>query len=761
MYCKVVILLSLVYVASAQTTLTVTKNGNPLPNGTLKVTFTEGASSPAPNFNGTDQIIDITSSPSTVQLIIGALGDWMGIAGVPLNTSDCSTVQASAFIRPFQGSVGTNTPARLCIRMFQMSPPLFRGYYSGFLNIFALGAGSPTVTVPVQFNIFPEGALQLTQPFPVQFNQKEVTYDGTQPAPIQVNVFDSTAVISFPANCQNGNPCIADANATLKADVRDINGVAVPWLEPSFTDPITGLATTKSPALLKLNVTPSKIPTGTGAVTARVEVTSAVTQVSAIGHSSFTVKASPTPPVPLAGTMAHVASGGFWETMFTLVNTGATNAQASLNLFADSGSPLTLPVTIPPSTVPSQTASVTRTLAPNASVVIDTRASDTAPVQTGSAQLQTADKVRGFAIYRYNFTSAELPTEQEAVVPLETRSANSYILPFDHVGDASLGVAIANIAAQTVTVNVIIRDDTGAQIDIPTSFNLFSSTHNSFVLTTQYPITAGKRGTIEFNTAVAGQISVLGVRFTPPGIFTTIPALANVGAAGGSVPHLASGGGWKTTLVLVNTGATTAQAQARFFADNGAPLTLPVSFPQGGTAVQASQVDRTLAPQQSVLIETTGPDNGPTLQGSVQLATDGQVRGFAIFRYTIRGQEAKTKFQEASVPIEARGGAAYVIPYDHLNGIVTGLAISNASALAATVPVIFRDDAGAQIGTTLINLPANGHTAFLVADQYPVTANKRGTIEFLTPIGVQINMMAQRWYPIPKLTLTTLPPIEK
>ena len=77
------------------------------------------------------------------------------------------------------------------------------------------------------------------------------------------------------------------------------------------------------------------------------------------------------------------------------------------------------------------------------------------------------------------------------------------------------------------------------------------------------------RSTMANMTPPGGQISVLGIRFTPPNnSLTTIPALANVGTGGGSIAHLASGGdGWQTTFVLVNNGTSSAQATLSFFND--------------------------------------------------------------------------------------------------------------------------------------------------------------------------------------------------
>ena len=70
-----------------------------------------------------------------------------------------------------------------------------------------------------------------------------------------------------------------------------------------------------------------------------------------------------------------------------------------------------------PQTSTSTTASsVTKTSAPNASLVIQTQGSSAQAVVTGSAHLATTGNVGGFAIFRDGGTG------QEAVVPLETRT---------------------------------------------------------------------------------------------------------------------------------------------------------------------------------------------------------------------------------------------------------------------------------------------------------------------------------------------------
>ena len=129
---------------------------------------------------------------------------------------------------------------------------------------------------------------------------------------------------------------------------------------------------------------------------------------------------------------------------------------------------------------------------------------------------------------------------------METRNASSYLLAFDNTNGVVLGVAVANVSAQAGQRRPwCIRDETGAQIGTPDSLRHLRPTDTlRSCLSTSFPVTANKRGTIEFDTPAGGQISVLGIRTTPLGTsntLTTIPALANVGTGGGSFAYLAAG----------------------------------------------------------------------------------------------------------------------------------------------------------------------------------------------------------------------------
>ncbi len=469
-----------------------------------------------------------------------------------------------------------------------------------------------------------------------------------------------------------------------------------------------------------------------------------------IGGVTFTVEqvSSILQNGTVAGSMAHIASAGGWKTTFTLINPGLASVQIRLNFFNDAGASLTLALTFPQSVAnpgPLAASTVDRTLNAGASLVIETADADSAPVLTGWAQLISTGTVTGFATFTVT------ASHQEAVVPLETRTASEYVLAFDNTNGVATGLAAANTSTQPAVFSLMIRDDTGVPLATP-NLNLPGHGHASFLLTQNYPATEGKRGTIAFEMPLGGQTSFLGLRANA-GALTTLPLLADVTTAGGSMAQVASGGGWKTTFTFVNTGRGTAQFTLNFTDQNGHPLSVPLHFPQTGAGVTtAASVSKTMIPNTSVIIETQGPDSQPVLVGSARLTTTGDVGGFAIFRDGGSGQEAV-------VPLETRASGSFIVGFDNTGGVATGIALANIANQAASVNTILRDDTGALLGNPTISLPAHAQASFLLAPTYDVTAGKRGTVEFDTASGGQISALGLR--ATPNATLTTIPVLAK
>lgn len=451
------------------------------------------------------------------------------------------------------------------------------------------------------------------------------------------------------------------------------------------------------------------------------------------------------------GSIPHLVEGAGWNETLTLINKSATSIIASMNFYAAVGSPLSLPLVFPQNPQSGSSANSASSAIPaNGLFALEATGSDSGPLLEGSAQVSGNGpplSMDGFAIFHYD------PTNQEAVVPLETRNASSYLLAYDNTNSVVTGVAIATISSGGEAIPVVIRDDTGTQI-ATSSISFNANGHTSFVLSTQFPVTANRRGTIEFDTPTGAQISVLGIRYTPPGTLTTIPALANVTKVGGSVAHLAVNDTWQTTFVLVNTGAASASATLSFFDDSGNPLALSLTNPQGTVAPQTvSTVTQAIAANASLWLTSVAANQTASfVEGSAQLISTGNVSGYVILRYNANGQEAV-------VPLESRTASAYFIGFDNTSGTVTGLALANASAQAVNIPVTVRDDMGNVLGTNSISLNANGHASFLLGAEYPSTAGARGTVEFDKPSSGTISVLGIRAPPV--LTFTTLPALAK
>jgi hypothetical protein len=261
--------------------------------------------------------------------------------------------------------------------------------------------------------------------------------------------------------------------------------------------------------------------------------------------------------------------------------------------------------------------------------------------------------------------------------------------------------------------------------------------------------TGSGNGSVTFQAAPntgadrSGSVTVAGLSFTVEEAAASITGLASAG----SMAQLASAGYWTTTITLVNTGSSPAQARLSFFDDNGNPLALPLSFPSpSGGAIPlvlllASTLDRTVNPGAELVIQTTGANSSPTLVGWAQLLSNGAVGGYAVFSQAIGGAN-----QEAEVPLENRNAGGYVVPFDNTNGSATGIALANISAQAANTAITIRDDTGAVILTDTLTLPVMGHTSFDLVSRYASsTAQRRGTLEFRTPTAGQISVLGLKF----------------
>jgi hypothetical protein len=228
-------------------------------------------------------------------------------------------------------------------------------------------------------------------------------------------------------------------------------------------------------------------------------------------------------------------------------------------------------------------------------------------------------------------------------------------------------------------------------------------------------------------------------------------AIGNV-VVGGSMAHIAAGGGWQTTFTLINPSASSAQVQLSFFDDDGNALSLPLTYVQTGATTTASSITQTIAAGATLVLLTQGSSATSLTEGSAQLTTTegASVNGFAIFA---------NNGQEAVVPLETRNPTGFVLGFDNTNKLVTGVALANVADAGGNVGVVLRDDTGAVLDTTTISIGARGHVSFLLYQRYASTINKRGTVEFDTPAGGQITALGI--LATPTGVFTTIPVLVK
>ncbi len=217
----------------------------------------------------------------------------------------------------------------------------------------------------------------------------------------------------------------------------------------------------------------------------------------------------------------------------------------------------------------------------------------------------------------------------------------------------------------------------------------------------------------------------------------------------GSFAQIASGAGWKTTIVLVNLSSIAVSARVNFYGDSGNPLILPLVLADGsGTA--SSSIDLSMQARGSAVLQSEASTSSVSL-GWAEIEASGPLNGYAIFRQRLPGLPDS----EATTPLETIAPSSMAFFFDNVAGFQTGIAVVNLSASETTVTAVFRDENGLQLGSSQFSIPRSGHSSFFLNSRFPTTANRRGIVEFqnqsgITGVGLRFS---------PSLSFTSVPVI--
>ena len=270
-------------------------------------------------------------------------------------------------------------------------------------------------------------------------------------------------------------------------------------------------------------------------------------------------------------------------------------------------------------------------------------------------------------------------------------------------------------------------------------------------------MTLSAAGVLSGTPTLAGA-SFFATRVTDSAGATATAVLAiEIQAAGtmsrvGVISQLATGGGWKTSINLVNVQAANAQVRVVFVSEDGLPLDLPYVVTQGGqsTTLVGSSVERAMPASSSLLIELDAQISA-TVVGWAEVQASAPVSGYAIFRQ--RGGDGRDS--EGTSPLETRAQGGVLVPFDNLTGYSTGVALVNLAAAQASVTAIWRDESGVEIGRDTLSVAGSGHTSFSLPDKYPVLSGRRGVVEFLSSQTAGLAALGLRFNPT--LSFTSVP----
>jgi hypothetical protein len=225
-----------------------------------------------------------------------------------------------------------------------------------------------------------------------------------------------------------------------------------------------------------------------------------------------------------------------------------------------------------------------------------------------------------------------------------------------------------------------------------------------------------------------------------PAAFPAQGALTSAGA----LPHFASGGGWKTTWILVNsTSNSNAAVQLNFIGDNGSPLTIPLTDALTGLAMTpASTYSVSLRSFGLLAVETTSTDASATT-GWVQVSTDSSTTTvLETFDYTSLPLSGIVNLQRGgAIPQLNATATGYMLAFNEVGKDYVAIAIANLTNNTISVNVTTRNFLGTTKATHTLTLTAQQHRAFLVSQEYPETEGVLGTIEFYAGSPNQIAVM--------------------
>ena len=216
----------------------------------------------------------------------------------------------------------------------------------------------------------------------------------------------------------------------------------------------------------------------------------------------------------------------------------------------------------------------------------------------------------------------------------------------------------------------------------------------------------------------------------------------------GVLAHVAAGGAWTGAIRLSNTGTTPVEVVLNFFAGSGRRKYWALS---AGVKSGAEHGQFRLAPHATLRVELA-PGSKEELSGWVEILATGPIGAHAELIYT----SPTGVRSDVTIPMNRTEPRKLHLAFDNSAGNRTAMALLNVPGTIAegTQPgsgsrpcgllAVVRDDCGEWIETRQYPLQPGRHTAFMLADEIPATAGRRGTIEIQAASGTAVGGVSLR-----------------
>lgn len=239
---------------------------------------------------------------------------------------------------------------------------------------------------------------------------------------------------------------------------------------------------------------------------------------------------------------------------------------------------------------------------------------------------------------------------------------------------------------------------------------------------------------------------------------------ASMAFAQGALAHIASGGGWQTTITLINLSAAVGNASVTIYSDSGAPLSV-TALGQGPN----SQFSMTVPANGAASLTFPNVGTASTVGWAIVQSLNGALlRGQGTFLYQNASgtvSQAVVPFTSSSattciIPVPPPATTTILLPFDDTGGMETALAIVNTSGAGESITLEVDDQNDSPLVRDSLNLASLNHSSFLLRDRYPVLENQKGVIRF-TAATQSISILGLLAANTGGLSVSTLLPISQ